>query len=75
MSRSRTSSGSAGVVGAVFSSILPVYGPSGYGASLGPYSWFIGVVVAGVLYFAFSRGKSPHTARTAATEAPEATEA
>ncbi|WNZ09914.1 NCS1 family nucleobase:cation symporter-1 [Streptomyces sp. 11x1] len=65
----------AGVVGAVFSSILPVYGPSGYGASLGPYSWFIGVVVAGVLYFAFSRGKSPHTARTAATEAPEATEA
>ncbi|WP_055714575.1 NCS1 family nucleobase:cation symporter-1 [Streptomyces torulosus] len=63
----------AGVVGAVFSSILPVYGPSGYGAALGPYSWFIGVAVAGVLYFAFSRGKSPHTARTAATEAPEAT--
>lgn len=65
----------AGVVGAVFSSILPVYGPSGYGATLGPYSWFIGVVVAGVLYFAFSGGKSPLTARTAATEAPEATEA
>ncbi|KFG01923.1 nitrate reductase [Streptomyces scabiei] len=63
----------AGVVGAVFSSILPVYGPSGYGAALGPYSWFIGVAVAGVLYFAFSRGKSPHTARTAATEAPETT--
>ncbi|MDX3129554.1 NCS1 family nucleobase:cation symporter-1 [Streptomyces europaeiscabiei] len=63
----------AGVVGAVFSSILPVYGPSGYGAALGPYSWFIGVAVAGVLYFAFSRGKSPHTARTAETEAPETT--
>jgi NCS1 family nucleobase:cation symporter-1 len=63
----------AGVVGAVFSSILPVYGPSGYGAALGPYSWFIGVAVAGVLYFAFSGGKSPHTARTAATEASEAT--
>ncbi|WP_030942060.1 NCS1 family nucleobase:cation symporter-1 [Streptomyces sp. NRRL S-646] len=65
----------AGVVGAVFSSILPVYGPSGYGATLGPYSWFIGVVVAGVLYFAFSGGKSPLTARTGATEAPEATKA
>ncbi|MFF7265875.1 NCS1 family nucleobase:cation symporter-1 [Streptomyces sp. NPDC008159] len=63
----------AGLVGAVFSSILPVYGPSGYGAALGPYSWFIGVAVAGVLYFAFSRGKSPHTTRTAATEASEAT--
>ncbi|MET7480658.1 cytosine permease [Streptomyces sp. NPDC005648] len=65
----------AGVVGAVFSSILPVYGPSGYGATLGPYSWFIGVVVAGVLYFAFSGGRSPLTARTAATDAPEAAEA
>ncbi|PAZ14234.1 nitrate reductase [Streptomyces sp. SA15] len=65
----------AGAVGAVFSSILPVYGPSGYGANLGPYSWFIGVAVAGVLYFAFSGGRSPLAARTAATEAPEATEA
>ncbi|MGW3124104.1 NCS1 family nucleobase:cation symporter-1 [Streptomyces sp. NPDC001107] len=65
----------AGVVGAVFSSILPVYGPSGYGTTLGPYSWFIGVVVAGGLYLAFSRGRSPLTARTAATEAPEATQA
>lgn len=65
----------AGAVGAVFSSILPVYGPSGYGATLGPYSWFIGVIVSGVLYFAFSGGRSPLAARTATTEAPEATEA
>jgi nucleobase:cation symporter-1, NCS1 family len=49
----------AGAVGAVFSSILPVYGPASYGATLGPYTWFIGVVVAGVLYFAISGGRSP----------------
>jgi nucleobase:cation symporter-1, NCS1 family len=36
----------AAAVGSVFSSLLPVYGPSGYSATLGPYSWFIGVVVA-----------------------------
>ncbi|MFF6875801.1 cytosine permease [Streptomyces sp. NPDC012474] len=62
-------------VGSVFSSILPVYGPSGYGAKLGPYSRFIGVAVAGVLYFALSGGRSRLAARTAATEAPEATQA
>jgi NCS1 family nucleobase:cation symporter-1 len=55
----------AAAVGSVFSSILPVYGPSGYGANLGPYSWFIGVAVAGVIYLALSRGRSPLTARTA----------
>ncbi|MER5226732.1 NCS1 family nucleobase:cation symporter-1 [Streptomyces flaveus] len=65
----------AAAVGSVFSSILPVYGPSGYGTNLGPYSWFIGVAVAGVLYFALSGGRSPLTARTAETEAPEATKA
>jgi NCS1 family nucleobase:cation symporter-1 len=49
----------AGGIGAVFSSILPVYGPSGYGATLGPYTWFIGVIVSGLLYFALSGAKSP----------------
>ncbi|WP_405724407.1 cytosine permease [Streptomyces sp. NBC_01537] len=52
----------AGAIGAVFSSILPVYGPSGYGATLGPYTWFIGVIVSGLLYFALSGAKSPLTA-------------
>ncbi|MGW1714436.1 NCS1 family nucleobase:cation symporter-1 [Streptomyces sp. NPDC002156] len=51
----------AAAVGAVFSSILPTYGPSGYGAALGPYSWFIGVLVAGAIYFGVSGGKSPLT--------------
>ena len=46
-------------IGAIFSSILPVYGPSGYGATLGPYTWFIGVIVSGCLYFALSGAKSP----------------
>jgi NCS1 family nucleobase:cation symporter-1 len=48
----------AALVGSVFSSILPVYGPSGYGATLGPYTWFIGVIVAGVVYLALSGGRS-----------------
>ncbi|TDT97578.1 NCS1 family nucleobase:cation symporter-1 [Streptomyces sp. 846.5] len=48
----------AGAVGAVFSSLLPVYGPAGYSAALGPYSWFIGVLVSGSLYFAVSGGRS-----------------
>lgn len=52
----------AAAVGAVFSSILPTYGPAGYGATLGPYSWFIGVLVAGTLYFAVSGARSPLTA-------------
>jgi NCS1 family nucleobase:cation symporter-1 len=46
-------------MGAVFSSILPVYGPSGYGATLGPYTWFVGVAVAGVVYLAVSGARSP----------------
>ena len=50
------------LVGAIFSSILPVYGPAGYAATLGPYTWFIGVIVAGALYFGVSGGKSPLTA-------------
>jgi NCS1 family nucleobase:cation symporter-1 len=56
-------------VGAVFSSILPVYGPAEYGATLGPYSWFIGVAVAGVIYFAVSGAKSPLAAKEAAPAA------
>ncbi|UUU33035.1 NCS1 family nucleobase:cation symporter-1 [Streptomyces sp. CA-210063] len=55
----------AAAIGAVFSSILPVYGPTTYGATLGPYSWFIGVAVAGVIYFAISGAKSPLTPKTA----------
>ena len=49
----------AAAIGTVFSSILPVYGPSGYGSTLGPCSWFIGVIVSGLLYFAASGAKSP----------------
>ncbi|OAH13469.1 NCS1 family nucleobase:cation symporter-1 [Streptomyces jeddahensis] len=48
----------AAAVGAVFASILPVYGPSGYADALGPYSWFIGVIVSGLLYFALCGAKS-----------------
>jgi NCS1 family nucleobase:cation symporter-1 len=40
----------AAAVAAIFSSILPTYGPSGYGDTVGPYSWFIGVAVAAGLY-------------------------
>jgi len=42
----------AALIGAVFSSLLPVYGPAGYASTLGPYSWFIGVIVAGGIYYA-----------------------
>lgn len=52
-------------IGAVFSSLLPVYGPTEYGATLGPYSWFIGVAVAGVIYFAISGAKSRLVAKPA----------
>ena len=48
----------AAAIGALFSSILPTYGPAGYGAALGPYTWFIGVLVAGAIYFGVSGGKS-----------------
>ncbi|MFC7482462.1 cytosine permease [Luedemannella flava] len=54
-------------IAAVFSSILPTYGPSGYAATLGPYTWFIGVIVAGVLYFALSAGRSPLAPKPAPT--------
>jgi NCS1 family nucleobase:cation symporter-1 len=54
----------AGGIGAVFSSFLPVYGPSGYSATLGPYTWFIGVIVSGCLYLALSGAKSPLAAAT-----------
>ena len=48
----------AAIVGSVFSSILPVYGPSGYSATLGPYAWFLGVISAGLVYLAVSGGRS-----------------
>ncbi|MEI6476351.1 MAG: cytosine permease, partial [Actinomycetes bacterium] len=47
-------------IAAIFSSILPIYGPSSYSANLGPYTWFIGVGVAGLVYYALNGGKSPH---------------
>ena len=53
----------AAAAGSVFSSILPVYGPSGYGATLGPYTWFMGVAVAGALYLGLSGGRSVLQAR------------
>jgi nucleobase:cation symporter-1, NCS1 family len=49
----------AAIIGAVFSSILPTYGPASYGSTLGPYAWFIGVIVGGGLYFALTGAKSP----------------
>ena len=52
----------AAIVGAVFSSLLPTYGPHAF-AALGPYAWFIGVAVAGGLYFAMSAARSPLAAR------------
>jgi NCS1 family nucleobase:cation symporter-1 len=54
----------AGGVGAIFSSILPSFGPAGYAATLGPYTWFIGVIVSGVLYFALCAARSPLAARS-----------
>jgi NCS1 family nucleobase:cation symporter-1 len=47
----------AAAVGAVFSSVLPTYGPAAYGAALGPYSWFIGVAVGGATYLLLSGGR------------------
>ena len=49
----------AAAIGAVFSSLLPTYGPAGYAATLGPYTWFIGVIVGGGIYLALSRMRSP----------------
>ena len=57
-------------IGAVFSSLLPVYGPPGYGTTLGPYTWFIGVIVSGCLYLALSRARSPLAAAKAPVETP-----
>ena len=48
----------AAIIGAVFSSFLPTYGPDAF-AKLGPYAWFIGVIVAGALYYGMSMGRSP----------------
>jgi NCS1 family nucleobase:cation symporter-1 len=55
-------------VGAIFSSLLPVYGPAGYAATLGPYTWFIGVIVSGCLYFALSGARSPLAAKSVPVE-------
>jgi NCS1 family nucleobase:cation symporter-1 len=63
-------------IAAIFSSILPVYGPPAYAETLGPYTWFIGVIVAGGLYLAMSRMRSPvlatpsETSETSGTETP-----
>lgn len=50
------------LIGSVFSSFLPIWGPASYGANLGPYTWFIGVAVAGIVYYALNGGKSPRSA-------------
>jgi nucleobase:cation symporter-1, NCS1 family len=54
----------AAVIGSIFSSILPTYGPAGYAATLGPYTWFIGVIVGGGVYLAISGRRSPLLAKT-----------
>lgn len=52
-------------IAAIPAAILPVWGPASYAANLGPYTWFIGVIVAGVLYYALSAGRSPLAAEPA----------
>jgi NCS1 family nucleobase:cation symporter-1 len=52
------------IIGAVFSSVLPIYGPDGYAAALGPYTWFLGVAVGGLIYYALSGANSPLAPKT-----------
>lgn len=40
--------------GAIFSSILPTWGPAAYASTLGPYTWFLGAGIAGGLYWAIN---------------------
>ena len=49
----------AALIGSVFSSFLPIWGPTSYD-KFAPYGWFLGVLVAGVVYWALNGGKSPH---------------
>lgn len=46
-------------IAAIPAAILPVWGPESYGSTLGPYTWFIGVLVAGAIYYALCAGNSP----------------
>jgi len=43
-------------IGAIFSSILPIFGPAGYAATLGPYTWFLGAGISGAIYFGINLG-------------------
>ncbi len=45
--------------GSIFSSFLPTFGGKTF-ASWGPYGWFLGVIIAGISYFAINGGKSPY---------------
>lgn len=47
------------LIGSVFSSFLPIWGPASYD-KFAAYGWFIGVAVAGVIYYAINGGKTPH---------------
>ena len=47
------------LIGSVFSSFLPIWGPASYD-KFSPYGWFLGVLVAGIVYFALNGGKTPH---------------
>ena len=49
----------AALVGSVFSSFLPIWGPVSYD-KFAPYGWFLGVLVAGVVYWGVNGGKTPH---------------
>jgi NCS1 family nucleobase:cation symporter-1 len=49
----------AALIGSVFSSFLPIWGPVSYD-KFAPYGWFLGVLVAGVTYWAINGGKTPH---------------
>jgi NCS1 family nucleobase:cation symporter-1 len=51
----------AALIGAVFSSALPTWGPS-FWSELGPYGWFIGVIVGGGIYYALSYSRMRSTA-------------
>ena len=47
------------LIGSIFSSFLPIWGPASYD-KFAPYGWFLGVFVAGIVYFALNGGKTPH---------------
>lgn len=49
----------AALIGSVFSSFLPIWGPASYD-KFAPYGWFLGVLVAGAVYWILNGGKTPH---------------